>query len=90
MKKATVEVFKIAFQAKTAQKKILKHLKTLNEKKGIKYYAVTYVDDKKLGEAFAEELSGVLNKEPEFITKSSGVIAMGAGKGAVAVAYITE
>lgn len=84
------EVFKIAFQAKTAQKKILKHLKTLNEKKGIKYYAVTYVDDKKLGEAFAEELSGVLNKEPEFITKSSGVIAMGAGKGAVAVAYITE
>ena len=71
-------------------KKILKHLANLNRTKGIKYYAVTYVDDPSLGQAFSESLTQTLNKPPVYITKSSGIIAMGAGKGAVAVAYITE
>ncbi|SFC02098.1 hypothetical protein SAMN04488102_102222 [Alkalibacterium subtropicum] len=84
------EVFKIAFHPDTAKKKILKHMKKISETKGIKHYAVTYVDDRQLGEEFARELSAVLNKEPEYLTKSSGVIAVGAGAGAVAVAYITE
>ncbi|EXJ23893.1 Dihydroxyacetone kinase family protein [Alkalibacterium sp. AK22] len=84
------EVFKIAFHPEKAKKKILKHLKALNEDKGIKHYAVTYVDDIKLGNAFADELRATLGKEPEYITESSGVIAVGAGKGAVAVAYITN
>lgn len=84
------EVFKIAFNPKTALKKILKHVKSVNESKGIKHYAVTYVDDKQQGQEFAEQLTSILGKEPVYITKTSGVIANGAGVGAVAVAYITE
>ncbi|WP_027109181.1 DegV family protein [Lacticigenium naphthae] len=84
------EIFKIAFHPNTALKKILKHMKHINETKGIKHYAVTYVDDPRLGKEFAEALKGTLNKEPEYITKSSGVIALGAGVGTVAVAYITQ
>ena len=83
-------IFKIAFHPKSALKKILKHMKHVNETKGIKHYAVTYVDDPQLGQEFARALKETLNKEPEYITKSSGVIAVGAGVGAVAVAYITE
>ncbi|SDC49900.1 hypothetical protein SAMN05421734_11017 [Pelagirhabdus alkalitolerans] len=84
------EVFKIAFNPEKAQKKIIKHLKNIKDTKGIKHFAVTYVNDAKLGQAFAEELKTALNQEPEYITESSGVIAVGAGAGAVAVAYITE
>lgn len=83
-------IFKIAFNPNTALKKILKHMKQVNESKGIKHYAVTYVDDPLLGQEFADALKDTLNKEPEYITKSSGIIAVGAGVGAVAVAYITE
>lgn len=83
-------IFKIAFHPEKALKKILKHLAHLNHTKGIKYYAVTYVDDPSLGQAFSESLTQTLNKPPVYVTKSSGIIAMGAGKGAVAVAYITE
>ncbi|GAB2487446.1 DegV family protein [Alkalibacterium psychrotolerans] len=84
------EVFKIAFNPKTALKKILKHVKSVNDSKGIKHYAVTYVDNPQLGQEFADQLSNLLGKEPVYITKTSGVIANGAGVGAVAVAYITE
>lgn len=82
-------IFKIAFNPEKALKKILKHIKHIDNSKGIKHFAVTYVDDEQLGIAFADALTDALNKEPEFITKSSGVIAMGAGVGAVAVAYMT-
>lgn len=84
------EVFKIAFNPKTALKKILKHMKVVEESTGIKHYAVTYVDDPQLGKEFADQLTSLLGKEPVYITKTSGVIANGAGVGAVAVAYITE
>jgi hypothetical protein len=83
-------IFKIAFHPDKALKKILKHLKKLDETKGLKHYAVTYVDDPSLGEAFADTLTKTLGKPPVYTTKSSGVIAMGAGVGAVAVSYITN
>ncbi|WP_423189652.1 DegV family protein [Alkalibacterium sp. f15] len=83
-------IFKIAFRPSRALKKILKHMKHIDETKGIKHYAVTYVDDPLLGREFADALKDTLNKEPEYITKSSAIIAVGAGVGAVAVAYITE
>ena len=83
-------IFKVAFNPNKALKKILKHMEQIENTKGIKHYAVTYVDDPSLGKGFAEALENAVGKPPEYITKSSGVIAMGAGKGAVAVAYITE
>ena len=83
-------IFKVAFNPNKALKKILKHMEQIENTKGIKHYAVTYVDDPSLGKSFAEALEKAVGKPPEYITKSSGVIAMGAGKGAVAVAYITE
>ena len=84
------KIFKIAFDSNRALKKIMKHMKYINETQGIKHYAVTYVDDPQLGKDFADALNKTLNKEPEYITKSSSVIALGAGVGAVAVAYITK
>ncbi len=84
------KIFKIAFDPNRALEKILKHMKHINETKGIEHYAVTYVDDPQLGKEFADALNNTLNKEPEYITNSSGVIALGAGVGAVAVAYITK
>ncbi len=83
-------IFKIAFHPDKALKKILKQVKNLDETKGIQHYAVTYVDDRSLGEAFSEALTQTLNRPPVYMTKSSGIIAMGAGKGAVAVSYITK
>lgn len=83
-------IFKIAFNPDKALKKILKHVKQLDETKGIKYYAVTYVDNESLGQAFTEALTSTLGRPPVYTTESSGIIAMGAGRGAVAVSYITR
>lgn len=83
-------IFKISFSSKGSLRKISNHLKHIEATKGIKSYAVTYVDDEALGNNFADALTLKLKKKPVYVTKSSGIIAMGAGKGAVAVAYITR
>jgi DegV family protein with EDD domain len=83
-------IFKVAFSSKSSHKKILKHIKSINDEKGIKHYAITYVDDQSKGQALAGDIKEIIGKEAEYVTKSSGIIAVGAGQGAVAVAYITD
>jgi DegV family protein with EDD domain len=83
-------IHQLAFSDKGSLKKILKHLVKVNKENGIKYYAITYVDDQQLGEKFAKEVEDVLKFPCSFLTESSAIIAAGAGKGAVAISYITH
>jgi DegV family protein with EDD domain len=83
-------IFKVAFSEKTSMKKILKHLKSVHDKQGLASYAITYVDDRKKGLEFARQVTAVLGFEPAYVTESSGIIAIGAGRGATAVAYISK
>ena len=51
-------------------------------------FAVTYVDDREEAEAFAEEAEVLLGLKCAYVVQCSSVIAAGAGKGALAIAYI--
>ncbi|MDZ7834195.1 MAG: hypothetical protein U5K84_01455 [Alkalibacterium sp.] len=42
LRKGEGGIFKVAFHPNSALKKILKHMKHVNETKGVKHYAVTY------------------------------------------------
>src|SRR5690606_8682964 len=68
--------------------KILKHMKMVHKKEGIKSYALSYVDNLQEAEKFKASLIRVLGFIPEYVTESSAVIAMNAVKDAVAVGYI--
>jgi len=83
-------IFKLAFGSKMSQRLLLKHLKAVKETVGIKSYAVTYVDDPKRGEELARAAYDLLGLKATYVTQSSGIIALGAGKGAVALAYISH
>lgn len=77
-----------AFGRKNSLKKILNHIKKINRKEGIVAYAISYVDDRKEAERLKASLVRILGFLPKYVTESSSVIAMNAGKSAVAVGYI--
>lgn len=79
-----------AFGRKASFNKIINHMKKVHHKVGIKSYAISYVDNLQEAEKFKASLARVLGFLPEYVTESSTVIAMNAGKDAVAVGYITR
>ncbi len=81
---------KIALGRKDAKRKIIKELIKVNRDKGIEKYALTYLDDRNLALDLARELESALGFSCIYIVESSSIIAAGAGKGAVAVAYTTH
>jgi fatty acid-binding protein DegV len=83
-------IHKLAFSDKGSLKKILKHLSRIHNEVGIKHFAITYVDDQALGNTFKEAIEEVLQMPCTFIVESSAIIAAGAGRGAVAVSYISH
>lgn len=77
-----------ALGRKNSFNKILKHMKKVHKKEGIISYAISYVDNIQEAEKFKSSLVRALGFMPEFVTESSAIIAMNAGKDAVAVGYI--
>jgi len=69
--------------------KMIKHLEKTHQTVGIKSYAICYVNNMREAEKFKSSLVRVLGFMPEYMTESSAVIAMNAGKDAFAVGYIT-
>lgn len=80
----------IAFSFAGSQKKVYAHVKRLLKKQTIKSYSVVHINNEQEGMAFANKLAELIGKEPEYIMETSSIIAVGAGGGAVALAYITN
>ncbi|MFQ7233646.1 MAG: DegV family protein [Enterococcus hulanensis] len=76
-----------AFSRKGNEKKILRELLKVNQKHKIKRYAIIHVNNEIKAELWGKKLRELLAFPPSYITDSSTVIAMSAGKGSVAVAY---
>jgi len=77
-----------AIGKKNSFNKIIKHILDVHKKDGIQTYAISYVDNLEEAEKFKASLVRALGFLPEYVTESSAVIAMNAGKDAVAVGYI--
>lgn len=80
----------VAFGNKQSTKKLLSHLEKVHKKHPIRSYAITYIDDVDAAKILAESIEKILGKPYAYMTKSSSIIALGAGSGALAVGYITE
>ncbi|MBI9014924.1 MAG: DegV family EDD domain-containing protein [Clostridiales bacterium] len=83
-------VYKLAFNNKQSYNEILKHIRTIHINKNITCYAISYIDDIELAQKFSGSIELLVGFKPVYITKSSSIIAVGAGSGAVGIGYITE
>lgn len=83
-------IFKIALNNKQSYKKILKHIRQTHDRSPIVKFAVTYIDDKTDAVRFSNDIEKLIGIKVSYITKSSSIIAVGAGSGAVGIGYITE
>jgi len=81
---------KLCFNKRGAERAFLEHIRKVHRKKTILYYALTYVDDREMAEDIAQDIKRLIGLEPVYIVESSTVIALGAGKGAIAIGYITK
>lgn len=83
-------IYKVTLNNKQSYKEILKHIKVAHMKHSVTSYAITYIDDKALAEELSNSIEQLIGIKPVYITKSSSIIAVGAGSGAVGIGYITE
>jgi DegV family protein with EDD domain len=90
LKEGAGHIEKIAFGSKSSEKKIISHMKRINETIGISEFAITYVSDYD----DAIRLKGILEKELKmscaYVVESSSIIAAGAGLGAIGIGYIRK
>lgn len=80
----------IAFSSKGSNKRVISHLKRLLKNSSIQSYAIVHVDNLIEAEELKNQVQSVIGFEPVYIEETSSIVAVGAGKGAVALAYILK
>jgi DegV family protein with EDD domain len=81
-------IFDKGFNIKTADKKILSFIKKTHEESGILDYAIVHAKADDRVEYYEKALTEMLGKKPTYIMEISTIVAMNAGIGSLAVAYI--
>lgn len=79
-----------AFSISANINKILQLVRQTQKEKGIDRYAIVHADDEGRAQDLKNKLVRLLGKEPEYIMNISTIVGMSAGKGSVAVAYMSE
>lgn len=77
-----------AFGYKNSQRKLLRKIKKLHNKNMLDQYAIVHCNNREGAQAFAAKVKNLLQFEASYIMEISPIIAMNAGDGAVAIAYI--
>jgi DegV family protein with EDD domain len=73
-----------------ADQKIFDHIKDIQNRYGIESYAIVHANANDRASFYASSLEGLLGEKPTYIMDISTVVAMNAGIGTVAVAYIRK
>jgi DegV family protein with EDD domain len=81
---------KVAFSDKSASNALLKRIKKIHNEKRIISYNIVHVSNLDEALSLNETLTNMLGFEATDLCETSSIIAVGAGKGAVAVSFITE
>lgn len=82
------EIFGKAFSRRTVKKRIFNVISQMHAKKPIREYAIVHADAEDLACRFAEEAEAVIGKPPAYIMHISPIIALNAGKRAVAIVTV--
>ncbi|MBN1624750.1 MAG: DegV family EDD domain-containing protein [Clostridia bacterium] len=80
----------IAFSIDGTRKKLIADFKRTNNKYGIEDYCIIHVQNNERAVEFARILEELSGKKPLYILEASSVIAISAGDGALALAYIRK
>jgi len=81
-------IFDKSLILKSSNKKIQSHIESVMKQDGIESYAIVHAnaDDRAL--EYAKRYEKIIGKKPEYIMNISTIVAMNAGIGTVAIAYI--
>ncbi len=81
-------IFDKALSLKKATKKIMAHVGSIAEEKGVERYAIVHANAPERAKEYEKIFTEKLGKRPAYIMDISTVVAMNAGIGTVAIAYI--
>jgi uncharacterized protein len=77
-----------AFSLKSSNEKIKKHMTEIHQKYGILTYAIVHANAEDRAKSYEEIYEKIIGKKPAYVMDISTVVAMNAGIGTVAIAYI--
>ena len=83
-------IFSKALSVHSADKKIYAHMTEIVKKHGIDSYAIVHANAPERAESYRKTYVELIGKEPLYIMDISTVVAMNAGIGTVAIAYIRK
>ncbi len=81
-------IFDKGLSLKSSDKKIQKHIEEIQNNEGIESYAIVHANAEKRAAEYAKKYEKILGKKPTYIMNISTIVAMNAGIGTVAIAYI--
>jgi DegV family protein with EDD domain len=81
-------IFDKGLSIKSSNKKIQKHIEEVVLKYGIDTYAIVHANAEDRASEYAERFEKIIGKKPAYIMDISTIVAMNAGIGTVAIAYI--
>ncbi len=83
-------IFEKSFRLKAATNKIARHVKSVQDSTGIERYAIVHANAIARAKEYETMFTKLLGKAPAYIMDISTVVAMNAGIGTVALAYISD
>ena len=83
-------IFAKGFSVKMATKKIFKHFEDVIREKGIERYAIVHAQADAKAAEYAKKAKALTGMDPVYTMDISAVVAMNAGLGTVALAYIAK
>jgi DegV family protein with EDD domain len=81
-------IFDKGLSIKSADKKLMSFLKKVHDEDGIEDYAIVHAKANDRLEQYEKALTSMLGKKPTYVMEISTIVAMNAGIGSIAVAYI--
>ncbi|MFU8792729.1 MAG: DAK2 domain-containing protein [Acholeplasmataceae bacterium] len=83
-------IFVKALSQKSSYKKIMAHIKKINDTYGIESYNIVHAKATEDLVKYQQSLKEITGKDPVYVTEISAVVAMNAGVGSIAVSYIRK
>lgn len=81
-------IYEKGLSLKSSDKKIMKHMEQVTQESGVERYAIVHANAPERANAYAVKYEQITGKKPAYIMDISTIVAMNAGIGTVAIAYI--
>jgi uncharacterized protein len=81
-------IFEKSLSLKSSNQKIEKHIRDIVSKHGIENFAIVHANAFDRAKQYAELYERIIGKKPDYVMDISTIVAMNAGIGTVAIAYI--